>query len=94
MHDRRDVRDAVSIAVLCEVAEVAAFPGDRDIVFYCACPNEESSKRAAQILLAKGFTRARPLIGGIDAWLAMGGDVDHGMPMTFVRGAAAPDGAR
>jgi membrane protein DedA with SNARE-associated domain/rhodanese-related sulfurtransferase len=74
--------------------EVAAFPSDRDIVFYCACPNEESSKRAAQILLAKGFTRARPLIGGIDAWLAMGGDVDHGMPMTFVRGAAVPDGAR
>jgi rhodanese-related sulfurtransferase len=74
--------------------EVAAFPNDRDIVFYCACPNEESSKRAAQILLAKGFTRARPLIGGIDAWLAMGGDVDHGMPMTFVRDAAAPAGAR
>ena len=27
---RRDVRDAVSIAVLCEVAEEAAFPGDLD----------------------------------------------------------------
>ncbi len=30
IHDRRDVRDAVSIAVLCEVAEEAAFPGDLD----------------------------------------------------------------
>ena len=30
MHDRRDVRDAVSIAVLCEVAEETAFPGDLD----------------------------------------------------------------
>ncbi|HEX3291525.1 MAG TPA: hypothetical protein VHR46_09045 [Gaiella sp.] len=28
--DRRDVRDAVSIAALCEVAEEAAFPGDLD----------------------------------------------------------------
>jgi len=28
--ERRDVRDAVSIAVLCEVAEEAAFPGDLD----------------------------------------------------------------
>ena len=28
IHDRREVRDAVSIAVLCEVAEEAAFPGD------------------------------------------------------------------
>jgi hypothetical protein len=27
---RRDVRDAVSLAVLCEVAEEAAFPGDLD----------------------------------------------------------------
>jgi hypothetical protein len=28
--DRRDVREAVSIAALCEVAEEAAFPGDLD----------------------------------------------------------------
>ena len=28
--DRREVRDAVSIAALCEVAEEAAFPGDLD----------------------------------------------------------------
>ena len=30
VHDRRLVRDAVSIAALCEVAEEAAFPGDLD----------------------------------------------------------------
>jgi hypothetical protein len=30
IHDRREVRDAVSIAVLCEVAEETAFPGDLD----------------------------------------------------------------
>ena len=30
VHERRDARDAVSIAVLCEVAEEAAFPGDLD----------------------------------------------------------------
>lgn len=30
LRDRRDVRDAVSIAALCEVAEEAAFPGDLD----------------------------------------------------------------
>ncbi len=28
--DRRDARDAVSIAALCEIAEEAAFPGDLD----------------------------------------------------------------
>jgi hypothetical protein len=30
LSDRRDVRDAVSIAALCEVGEEAAFPGDLD----------------------------------------------------------------
>jgi hypothetical protein len=30
VRERRDVRDAVSIAALCEVAEEAAFPGDLD----------------------------------------------------------------
>ncbi|HET8742099.1 MAG TPA: hypothetical protein VFM41_05705 [Gaiella sp.] len=30
LRERRDVRDAVSIAVLCEIAEEAAFPGDLD----------------------------------------------------------------
>ena len=51
------------------------FPSDRDIVLYCACPNEESARRAAQILIARGFKRARPLAGGIDAWIASGREV-------------------
>ena len=44
------------------------FPRDRDIVVYCSCPNEESSARVALLLQRKGFTRVRPLLGGIDAW--------------------------
>ena len=58
------------------VREARTFPADRDIIFYCACPNEESSKRAAQILRTKGFRRVRPLVGGIDAWIAAGGVVE------------------
>lgn len=58
------------------VRHAASFPHDRDIVLYCACPNEESSKRAAQILRAKGFKRVRPLVGGIDAWITAGGPVE------------------
>ena len=41
---------------------------DRDIVVYCSCPNEISSARFALLLKRKGFTRIRPLLGGIDAW--------------------------
>jgi rhodanese-related sulfurtransferase len=59
------------------------FPTDRDIVLYCACPNEESARRAAQILLAKGIQNVRPLAGGLDAWIAAGHAVEHGVPMTF-----------
>jgi membrane protein DedA with SNARE-associated domain/rhodanese-related sulfurtransferase len=44
------------------------FPHDRDIIVYCACPNEVSSARVALRLQQKGFTRVRPLLGGIDAW--------------------------
>jgi rhodanese-related sulfurtransferase len=43
-------------------------PRDRDIVLYCSCPNEVSSARVALRLQRRGFTRVRPLLGGIDAW--------------------------
>lgn len=44
------------------------FPRDREIIVYCDCPNEESSAKTALILRKKGFTRVRPLLGGIEAW--------------------------
>ncbi|HUD83585.1 MAG TPA: DedA family protein/thiosulfate sulfurtransferase GlpE, partial [Candidatus Saccharimonadales bacterium] len=43
-------------------------PHDRDIILYCSCPNEVSSARVALLLQRKGFSRVRPLLGGIDAW--------------------------
>ena len=43
-------------------------PPDRDLVVYCSCPNEVTSARVAQMLRRKGFTRVRPLLGGIAAW--------------------------
>ena len=46
-------------------------------MLYCACPNEESARRAAQLLTARGFKRARPLAGGLDAWIASGRKVAH-----------------
>lgn len=63
------------------IAHHADFPSDRDIVLYCACPNEESARRATAILLRRGLTRARPLAGGIDAWMARGYPVEPGTPI-------------
>ncbi len=73
-------RPRIPGAVLLDLDEIASrtheFPSDRDIVLYCACPNEASARRAAQILHAHGYRRARPLAGGLDAWLASGRAVE------------------
>jgi len=48
--------------------QLKELPRDRDIIVYCSCPNEVSSARLALRLQRKGFTRVRPLQGGLDAW--------------------------
>jgi len=44
----------------------------REVVVYCACPNEASAAVAAKRLKQAGFMRIRPLFGGIDAWVGAG----------------------
>lgn len=51
-------------------------PKDREIITYCACPNDESSIAAAQILQAGGFKRVRVLQGGWQGWLKVNGPVE------------------
>ena len=48
---------------------------DREIVTYCACPKDQSSIQAAQILQASGFKRVRVLQGGWTEWLRVNGPV-------------------
>ena len=43
-------------------------PRDKDVILFCACPNEVTAARMALILKRKGITRVRPLAGGIDMW--------------------------
>ena len=51
-------------------------PKDREIVTYCACPKDESSISAAQVLQASGFKRVRVLQGGWNEWLRAKGPVE------------------
>jgi membrane protein DedA with SNARE-associated domain/rhodanese-related sulfurtransferase len=44
-------------------------PG-HEIVVYCNCPNDVSAAQAARVLQSHGFTRVRPLAGGLEAWFA------------------------
>jgi rhodanese-related sulfurtransferase len=56
-------------------APLKDLPRDREIVTYCACPKDQSSISAAQILQASGFTRVRVLQGGWTEWLKVNGPV-------------------
>jgi len=51
-------------------------PKSREIVTYCACPKDQSSIAAAQILQAGGFKRVRVLQGGWNEWLRVSGPVE------------------
>jgi membrane protein DedA with SNARE-associated domain/rhodanese-related sulfurtransferase len=48
-----------------------------EVIVYCACPNEASAAGVARQLMKAGFTRVRPLAGGIDAWRDKGFAVER-----------------
>ena len=58
------------------VPPIKDIPRDQEVVTYCACPNEETSTRAAQILMEAGFQRVRVLKGGWHAWLKANGPAE------------------
>ena len=70
--DARRIPGAISVPLRDIHAAGADLAPDREIVLYCNCPNEVSAAHAAGVLAARGFLRARPLAGGLDAWVAAG----------------------
>jgi len=66
-------------ALVADFAEVDQWrdqlPMDREIIFYCTCPNETGAAYVARRLMDLGYTRVRPLLGGLDAWVAAGYEV-------------------
>ena len=52
-------------------------PVDGEVIVYCACPNEATAVKVAEKLRKVGFKRIRPLLGGIDAWIEAGNEVEH-----------------
>ena len=68
----------VDAAELEEASEV--IPRDREIVLFCACPNEATAARLALLLRSKGITRIRPLAGGYEGWRS------RGFPMGLAKG--------
>jgi len=60
--------------------DLVAVEPDREVIVYCACPNEYTAAKVAKVLVQHGFKRVRPLIGGIDAWVAAGHPVEKVEP--------------
>jgi membrane protein DedA with SNARE-associated domain/rhodanese-related sulfurtransferase len=75
--DRRRIPGALALALDEIDSGLAHVPPDRPIVLYCACPNEASAAQAAQRLLSRGYVRAHPLRGGLDAWILAGHPIEH-----------------
>jgi rhodanese-related sulfurtransferase len=74
--DRRCIPGALEMSLDEVMMRLTEFPADREIVFYCACPNEASAALAARKLMDRGYARVRPLRGGLDAWVAAGHEVE------------------
>jgi rhodanese-related sulfurtransferase len=47
-------------------------PKDRETVFYCTCPGDETARRIVRQALRLGFSCVKLLRGGLPAWKAKG----------------------
>jgi membrane protein DedA with SNARE-associated domain/rhodanese-related sulfurtransferase len=74
--DPRQIPGALHIPLSDVTAHLKDLPRDREVISYCACPNEASAAQVAKLLMNNGFKRVRPLHGGLDAWIAAGYTVE------------------
>jgi len=75
----RGIPGALAIEMNAVARHMGELPTDREIILYCTCPNEESAAHVAKQLMRAGYTKVRPLHGGLDAW------VDAGYPVETLR---------
>ena len=75
--DPRFIPGALAMGAAEVDGRLGELPADREIVFYCTCPNEASAAQAAKKLIGLGYTRVRPLHGGLDAWIAAGYEIEQ-----------------
>lgn len=68
---------ALAIGVDDMAGPPSEIPVDAEFIVYCACPNEVSAALVARRLQRAGFRNVRPLVGGIDAWIAAGLPVER-----------------
>jgi rhodanese-related sulfurtransferase len=57
-------------------ANPSLIPSNRDVVIYCTCPGDETSRHVLTLALANQLSRIKLLKGGLAAWKAKGYPVD------------------
>jgi membrane protein DedA with SNARE-associated domain/rhodanese-related sulfurtransferase len=76
--DGRQIPGARAVDLDALERTLSEVPREREVVVYCACPNEATAAKVALQLRARGFRRVRPLAGGIEAWASAGLAVQRG----------------
>jgi rhodanese-related sulfurtransferase len=85
--DPRAIPGALHVPPEDVATRLASIKPDAEVIVYCTCPNEATAARVAQLLIRHGVVRVRPLLGGLDAWVAAGYPVADTLPAPEV---AAP----
>lgn len=68
-----------------------AIPKDQDVVVYCTCPGDKTSRSVLRRAHALGFSRIKFLKGGLAGWKGMGFPVEpYQGTITFSSAATAP----
>jgi len=57
-------------------ANPSLLPKERDLIVYCTCPSDKTSRMILHRALAMGFLRIKFLKGGLDGWRAGGFPVE------------------
>ena len=57
-------------------ANPSLLPKERDLIVYCTCPSDKTSRIILHRALAMGFLRIKFLKGGLDSWRANGFPVE------------------
>ena len=57
-------------------ANPSLLPKDRDLIVYCTCPSDKTSRIILHRALAMGFLRIKFLKGGLDGWRENGFPVE------------------
>jgi membrane protein DedA with SNARE-associated domain/rhodanese-related sulfurtransferase len=86
--DPRTIPTAVHVPPNEVKARLVGVAREGEVVVYCNCPNEATAARIAKLLIDQGFTRVRPLRGGLDGWVRAGFPVERIAVATVVAPSA------